>query len=100
MHSHDSRAQTHRPLLRTVNSLHVLKLMRQTKPGAVITAQDVSGKLLQKQEMRVNVAQSSVKRDIRSAVPEPPRTRKDCTRVDGGGVKIGHITELPWQEAG
>lgn len=53
-------------------------LMRQTKSGAVPTAQDMSGELPRKQDMRVYIVHSNVNRNIQSAVPEPPRTRQDC----------------------
>lgn len=79
MHSHDSRGpDTWSAVEDGKESLRVLRLMRQTKPGAVITAQDVSSERLQKQEMRVNVVQSSVKGDIRSTVLELPQ---DKTRL-------------------
>lgn len=90
MHSHDCRAQTHRPhlMVRCESSCSEAD-ERKTKPGAVITAQDVSGERLQKQEMRVNVVQSGMKGDIRSAVLEPPPGQdKDEGMRGGGGANI------------
>lgn len=60
------------------------------EPRAVITAQNVSGGPPQKQEMRENVVQSSMKRDIRSAVLEPPQDMK--RRYQSGKGEAGGET--------
>lgn len=98
MYSHDSWAhETPSTDEDGERSLHVPKPMRQTKPGAVLTAQDMSGAHLQKQEMRLNVVHSNMNREtsILLSFLSPPRTRQDCTRVKGGGgINQTHNTVL------
>lgn len=60
------------PVPDTLSAVEEPSCSEADEPRAVITAQNVSGGPPQKQEMRENMVQSSVKRDIRSAVLEPP----------------------------
>lgn len=89
------------PVPDTLSAVEEPSCSEADEPRAVITAQNVSGGPPQKQEMRENMVQSSVKRDIRSAVLEPP-PQDMKTRYQSGRGRLGvrHITGLPAEDPG